>query len=376
MKYRFTQLPHKLPYPPSIRASLSTIHSDIVTYMVENCDGTFNQKRKIIDCMNYISYNLINNNTEFELRWNREDPLSLEIDVDIDEIKRNIGDLYIVDRDVNWDVSIVDKDGEDKIEKIPPLSPLSPTPEHKTNYVLDETPKSDLFIQSPEVPRFDYNKVWASGIVDECVYCIYTSLPEIPKKQNDISVTTDVSKMTDSDLLNLYPNNLIKTRPAIFYDRLNDMFYDEDVGSVMSILGVSSSQLIDNVIRYPHLFRLYKVVDGDIVSFYKTIEIDGELHNVSDVWKDIKDVANFPYNKDYVKEYVVRRYLVERDILGVDHKYKMYGELDPFLTLFMTARSYEARGYDKIDTARKCVESRVNYKKSRNPVLKRLQANV
>ena len=74
-----------------------------------------------------------------------------------------------------------------------------------------------------------------------------------------------------------------------------------------------------------------------------------------------------------MKEYVVRRYLLERDISNVQHRYPLWGSLDPFLTLFMPPDEYIKYGYtDIIDLARKCVESRVSYRKSRNPIVRRL----
>ena len=52
----------------------------------------------------------------------------------------------------------------------------------------------------------------------------------------------------------------------------------------------------------------------------------------------------------------------------------MYGTLDPFLTLFTCPEEYEHMGYtDVYQIARNCVESRVSYKQSRDPVLRAIR---
>jgi hypothetical protein len=91
------------------------------------------------------------------------------------------------------------------------------------------------------------------------------------------------------------------------------------------------------------------------------------------MWRRLPESLVIPYNKEFIKEYVVRRYLLERDISGVEHRYKLYGTLEPFLTLFTTAQEYSKMGYsDSIMLAHSCVTARVSYKQTRNPVLRRL----
>ena len=204
-------------------------------------------------------------------------------------------------------------------------------------------------------------------------YTIYPSIPKIPTKQNEISVTTEVSMIQDADLRRLYPNVLIRTRAACMYDQVPGIKLDPVLGLILPIAGYTEEQLVDNLVKYPHLFKLMKEVDGTLKSFYSTIEIDGTLKKVSDVWNDFPESKVIPYTKDFVKEYVVRRYLLERDIDGVEHRYKLYGTLDPYLTLFAPVENYLNLGYtDIIGIARACVNARVSYKRSRNPVLRRL----
>ena len=81
-----------------------------------------------------------------------------------------------------------------------------------------------------------------------------------------------------------------------------------------------------------------------------------------------------PYNSDYIKEYVIRRYLLERDVDNIKHNYPLFGTLDPFLTLFTTVEDYINYGYTDVeDIGRQCVKARVAYKQSRNPILRRLK---
>lgn len=116
------------------------------------------------------------------------------------------------------------------------------------------------------------------------------------------------------------------------------------------------------------------MVNGEIESFYSTIEINGEIHNILDIWDSLPDAKRMPKSSEYIKEYVARRYLLERDIKHIDHKYKMYGSLDPFLTLFTTSDMYKDFGYtDSLEIAKCCVRSRVNYKQTRNPIIRMVQ---
>ena len=64
---------------------------------------------------------------------------------------------------------------------------------------------------------------------------------------------------------------------------------------------------------------------------------------------------------------------MERD-RGVVHRYPMYGSLDKMLTLFAPASKYVEWGYsDVVQVAKDCVQARVRYKTSRNPIIRRLK---
>lgn len=373
MSIEFSQIPAKLRYPRHVQGKLSSLHSDIITYVSTIYDGSHELRSKTIRLMNTITRYVVESDT-FPAGWSSARPFDrIEIEDEL-TLKEELGDLYINPKEINWDVSILVE--SNKVSKSSDTS--KPVQEKKSSQnkvkVIQETDKSDLYIQPPLVPQFDVNKVWMSTVVDDTQYCIYTSIPLIPTKQNEISVTTDVNMMSDSQLMNLYPNNFIKTRSPVMYEPLDNIKYHPQLGLILPIEGYTESQLIDNIIKYPHLFKLSKVKDGEPISFYNTIEIDGELQKVSDVWNELSDTSLIPYTADFVKEYVVRRYLLERDVKGVQHSFPMYGELNPFLTLFTTYSDYIHWGYtDVIDIARKCVQSRVLYKRSRNPVLRRCE---
>lgn len=381
MRYNFTQLPAKLPYPPYIKGKLSTIHSKAISEVIGEYSGSFRQRCRIVDALNTISYNVIENNSaDYYMSLNRIDVLDLST-VDNDICKSRLGSLYILERDINWDIQPVDVDVksdqvlEYSTKAADEAFAVSKVVE-SSNKVIDRsdyTPKSDLYIQPPVIPRFNIKNVFAAGKLDGTVYTVYASEPKIPTKQNEISITTDISLMTDEDFLRLYPNQMIRTRSEILYDKYPGIKYNDIVGSIIPVAGFTDEELLDNVVKYPHIFKLYKKVNSTIVSFYTTIEIDGELHKVSDVWSSLPESDVIPYNVDFIKEYVVRRYLLERDIKKVDHKYPMYGTLLPYLTLFTSQEDYRRLGYnDTLGIAKQCVMSRISYKTSRNPVLRRL----
>ena len=103
------------------------------------------------------------------------------------------------------------------------------------------------------------------------------------------------------------------------------------------------------------------------------IEIDGQLVKVTQqLWDELPELSCLPPNRAFQQEYVVRKYLLERDN-GIHHEKEMYGTLYPYITLFMPASDYVRRGYKNIeDIVMNCIKSRVSYYRSRSPVLNRL----
>lgn len=380
MSIEFSQIPERLNYPRHIKGQLSSLHSDVITYVSSIYDGSHELRSKTIRLLNTLTRYVIEGDNfpkDWSSKTNPFEGFNIEDEI---SLKENLDTLYINPKTVNWDIPVVVESAKTSNKVDQPSVPLvSSSPKLNTSKVKlnEETDKSDLYIQPPTVPQFDISKPWLSTVIDGTLYCIYSSVPEIPRKQNEISATTDVNLMTEVQLMNLYPKNFIRTRSPIMYEKNDSLFYHPQLGVILPIDGFTESQLIDNIIRYPHLFKLSKIKDGEQISFYSTIEISGQLHKVSDVWKDLPESRVIPYNADFVKEYVVRRYLLERDINHVNHKYPLFGTLDPFLTLFSTPSDYVKFGYkDVVDIARRCVQSRVSYKQSRNPVIRRARDHV
>ena len=396
-RIRFTSLPDKLKYPPNDRARLSSLHSDIITYISEHFCNTSSYKNSVIHLMNVISF-LILSGDSIPNNWSPNDPFKYTPYVDKDALKTFLSKkgIYIDIKDIDWDLEDTESDdssdnfdkfGPDSSQYKPkqvisnvakPVSRKSSIPKvtkiESTTTNLNQTHKEDLYIRPPVVPQFDYNNPWLQYVSDNHVYTIYPSLPVVPTKQNEISVTTDVEKMSSNELINLYPNHFIGTRAAVMYQNYSDLNTDDKLGVILPIKGYSVKQLKDNIVRYPHIFRLLRNVDGQLRSFYKDIEIDGVLYSTLDIWDDLPESSKIPKTSEFIKEYVVRRYLLERDIKNVDHRYPIFGSLDPFLTLFDTPEAYATWGYkDAESIAKQCVKSRVAYKQSRNPIMRRFE---
>lgn len=367
---KFSAIADKLQYPPAIKGRLSSLHSDVIAYVSKNYDGTAAYRQNAINVMNTLSFILLNGDS-MPLNYNSSThPLKIET-IDDDICKPALGKLYIQGRLVDWDI-------EPKYNEsnTPAQSVVQETDPVKSNILIHTsrpTPKDDLYLKPPTVPQFDYNKPYMQRMIGPDMYTIYTSLPEIPTKQNEISVTTDINKMVYQDFMNLYPNQLIHTRSSVLYEKVDGIDYDDRLGLIIPVKGFTKKQIIDNIIRYPHIFKISKCIDDEIVSFYTTIEIDGELHKTLDIWDTLPEAKKIPKSSEFIKEYVIRRYLLERDIKHINHKYPIYGTFDEFLTLFQPADDYIELGYkDVVEIAKKCVRARVAYKQSRNPVLRRL----
>lgn len=378
---KFTQLPDKLIYPARIRAKLSTLHSDVITYVVSNFKNTAKYKRQVVDTLNTISV-YIKNNDALPSDWSVSNPLTnLEL-LDSSFCEDTLGNLCIKVKDIIWDVQESETDEQISTDTAVTAKTLSEDtvtsskvvnvkPKRDIGVVVSPTPKENLYIKPPTIPQFDASKPWLQSQLNQNIYTIYESLPIIPVNQSQISVTTDVSKMTIMDMMKLYPNHFIRTRAATMYENHDGLTLDDDIGIILPIVGFSPTQVKDNIIKYPHIYKLTRYMNNKFTSFYSNIEIDGELHDTLSIWDSLPDSKKMPRNSEFIKEYVVRRYLLERDILGVEHKYPLFGTLEPFLTLFTTSDDYIRLGYtDVTDIAKQCVISRVSYKRSRNPILR------
>ena len=102
------------------------------------------------------------------------------------------------------------------------------------------------------------------------------------------------------------------------------------------------------------------------------MEIGGELVDTLEVWDKLEISKWIPKQAEFIKEYIVRKYLMDIEYKGETYKFPLFGTLDPYLTLFMPAEDYANRGYDIVDLAKKSVQSRVSYKQSRSPILRRI----
>ena len=386
---KFSQITNSIKYFPKHKSLTQKYHSEFIDYYMENGKPTKKYRKSIIDEMNYIG-NCIKNGDVIPEDWTVAYALSLDVDdSNIDDEYRK-SQQYINYDDIEWDVAPNDSQAPitpkmstipAKVAKKPPVvahtqSPVQPVVvPAKTIQASAKrttpTPKEDLYLKPAAVPLFDNKGTpWMDVIRNGRRYTIYKTIPEIPETLNDITITTDSSKMVKSDFMKLFPNHLIHTRSPIMYEPVDKCEYDSDLGVIFPISGFTTAQIRDNIIKYPHLYKLLRE-DGS--SFYSHIEIGGVLYDISEVWDSFPESAVIPKHKDFIKEYVVRRYLLERDINKIEHVSKMLGELEPFLTLFNTATAYKKYGYsDSESIARMCVESRISYWRSRNPILRLL----
>lgn len=395
MLIKFTDIPDRLKYPPAVKGVLSSHHSSIVLYAARNFRSTKKFRRQVINTMNTITYHIVNGE-ETPAGWSESNPL-LDDDKLVDEFeaKEQLKSLFIDEADVDWDVEEAEYEASATVLKpksttvnFPPDIPVQlhrvGQPDVLTTFAEipavianSEKPKrvcniEDLSIQPPQYPQMDFSTPWFKGNYMGVEYAIYPSLPAIPTKQREISITTDVSIIPEAALLDLYPAEVMQTRGSDMYQPVEGLKFDPRLGVLLQVDGFTEAQVIDNIIRYPHLYNIRRVVDGKQIAFHKMIEIDGQLVNTGDVWDTLDDTNYLPKSTSFVKEYVIRRYLLERDVKGVDHISKIFGDLSPFLTLFMPSDAYSEFGYsDSADIARQCVTARVKYKQSRSPVLRR-----
>lgn len=386
-KIKFTNISETYQVRPQYKAELSKIYSSIITYVIAHYDGTLRYKQQVVKVLNIITFAKYTDEL-LPSDWLIGKPFENIPEYSEDEIEDSLADIYLTVDAIDWDIYPVDTPTNDTPESYVPISaissskvvqkPATVTGELLPNYsagTITPTPTTDLYIQSPEVPQFNINKPWIQKRCGSDLLTIYTTVPEIPKKQRDISITTDVNLMTEKDLLNLYPNQFVKTRAAILYEQQPNLKFDPIYGLITPIDGYDEDTILKNIIEYPHFYHAARLQGNKLESFYSYIEKDDKLVDTLEIWDSLNISTKIPKHTEFIKDYLMRKYLLDRDIGHKEFKYPLYGALDPFITLFMPASEYKNLGYDPVDLARQCVLSRVAYKQSRNPILKRIREN-
>jgi hypothetical protein len=350
-------------------------------------DGTLKYRQQVVKVLNIITFAKYTDEL-LPSDWVIGRPFENIPEYSESEIEDSLSDIYLTVDAIDWDISPVDAPVADTVESSMPIFAVSSKmsqkpavvssellPEYNSIETVTPTSPTDLYIQSPEVPQFNINKPWIQKRCGGDLLTIYTTVPEIPKKQRDVSITTDVNKMTEKDLLNLYPNQFIKTRAAILYERNQqpNLTFDPIYGLITPIDDYDYDTILKNIIEYPHFYHAVRLQNDKLESFYSYIETDSGLVDTLEVWDSLDISTKIPKHAEFIKDYLMRKYLLDRDIKHKEFKYPLYGALDPFITLFMPASEYRNLGYDPVELARQCVLSRVAYKQSRNPILKRIR---
>ena len=372
-KIKFTNISENYNVRRNVKATLSRLYSAVITYVVAHFDGTLAYKQQIVKVLNILTYAMYASES-LPFDWKLDNPFVNVPEYDDDQIEDVLGDIYLTVDAIEWDVVPVESGTTPVVTNS--FRPVSFTESTTSKDItVQETPSTDLYIQAPEIPQFDITKPWIQKQCGSDMMVIYTTLPEIPLRQRDISITTDVNRMTDMDLMHLYPNHIVHTRAPIMYEPQTNMDFDKDLGVILPIDDYSREQVVDNIIKYPHLYKLVREQNNELISFYAYMEINGELKDTLEVWDSLEISKWIPKHADFIKEYVVRKYLMDIEYKGIKYKYPLYGSLDPYLTLFMPAEEYAKRGFNVVDLAKRCVESRVSYKQSRSPILRRIREN-
>lgn len=372
-KIKFTSISENYKVQRSVKGKLGELHSSVITYVISHFDGTMSYKQQVVKVLNILTYALYASEP-LPTNWLMTAPFENVPEIDDDLIQDVLGDIYLTVDAIDWDIKPIDLvDVNPKFK--PMVSVAANNPPEQRDITIKETPSTDLYIQAPEIPQFDVTKPWIQKQCGADLLTIYTTLPEIPQRQRDISITTNVNRMSDNDLMKLYPNHFVRTRAPIMYVPQTNMDFDKDLGVILPIDDYSKDQVIENIIKYPHLYKLAREQNDELVSFYAYMEINGELVDTLDVWDSLEISKWIPKQVEFIKEYIVRKYLMDIEYKGAEFKYPIFGTLDPFLTLFMPASDYADRGYDVVELARKCVLSRVSYKQSRSPILRRIKEN-
>lgn len=383
----FTEIPDRLKYNSRYQAQLSVLHANMIDKISRIYIGTSSQRTKILQALNYISYKLYVDGS-IPGDWSIENPLENIYYIDDSKLKSVLGSAFISPSSIKWNLEPVLRSGPsvdepvvDSEKRVETENKQSDKPVlFKVGSTIPSSSLSDISLSGPTIPQIDINKIWARAKIDGTTYCIYYSLPQIPSKQNEISLTTDASIMSDMDLIKLYPSTVLQPRDISMYTPIDGLDFNSDLGVLFEISGFSKEDIIKNVIEYPQIFSICRLGKSagveKFVAFGKYIEIDGKLELTSSIWNDLSDTKYLPKTAAFMQEYVVRRYILERDVKKIKHKYDLFGTLNKHLSLILPVNEYQKYGYSNlVEVARQCVESRISYIQSRNPVIRRMQSN-
>lgn len=219
--------------------------------------------------------------------------------------------------------------------------------------------------------RVNFDKVWHSGTYDGETFVIGTSLPEIPELQCDISITTNVDRMTEADLIHLYPTRELKEFRHHMVDRFEGCPYDEHVSSYVPIPGYTNLQLIQNIIKYPFPHEYRRFINDQFVDVWKQVEIDGELVDIVKAFDQSELYGKVQRCRRVLQEYGYRKAMLDLEY-GKEVKYPLIGDIQPYLALVFPEYVYKELGYDTVELARTSVISRVSLLRSVNPVIRRI----
>lgn len=381
----FTQIPEFVLHNRSIISSkcqgkLSTYLSDVVDYVLHNYRPSLKYKKQVLDYINTIIYFCVSDSC-FPLGWSSKCPFD-RLDVsNVSSYKKILGDAYLEMCDIEWDIDYDSANISNSVDSISANVSLQSKLDYSSkadnsSYIQNNLPdmkelRKQISFELPMYPSIDTTCIHEFG-QDEAgrKVPIFSTLPKIPVVQNDISSTTDINNLSDDDLLKLFPPVYIP-RIDDFYSYSYSDCHDPVFGYVPCIEGFSKQQVIDNIIQYPQFNYLYRCIDNRRISFFKRIEIDGKLYSIDEAMLLDNCLKHLPQNKFIIKDYIIRKYLLERDIKHVDHISKLFGTFTPFLTLIGPPKFYIDHGYtDILQIAKQCVAGRVQFYRSRNPLLK------
>lgn len=227
--------------------------------------------------------------------------------------------------------------------------------------------------ETPFMPNCDVHNVIYKTNRGDTEYRIYGEAVK-PWNQSMIGLDTDVNAFSDSEVLSLFPEIRVYLRGNELYHPVEGLDFDDDLGVIFHIKGVTKKQMIKNLIEYPHVFQFDRWVrkQGTLttIPFWKHIELNGEMKSTASVWgtKELPDTKKLPKTKLFMNEYVMRKYIIEEN-KGIEHKYKMRGEIWPFLTLYAPPEYYEDHGYDPLEVGRACIRARQHLCYTRNPII-------
>ena len=107
-KIKFTHISENYQIPRTFKNKLSPLYSNVITYVVSTYNGTMKYKTTVVKIINILTYAVFASEP-LPFTWSASNPFINIPEIDDDQLEEVLGDLYLTEDAIDWDIKIVDE---------------------------------------------------------------------------------------------------------------------------------------------------------------------------------------------------------------------------------------------------------------------------